>query len=383
MTTPGWYTDPLNRYEMRFWDGQSWTANVHANGAQLIDPEFGGSQTAQVSRHAAASSAPLAAAPGTTQPASQSIARLLNSMGADARARTTPSLATTLHGLGGSLVAIALIALLVGDDGSEGTVAVIAALIIGAAIALRLRLSSVYAVSSATIGAVVISIPLFALGIGLGDDADNPFAVWLIATILYLAAWMLPGFKGKTVLLGLGLFALVGTIGSISGPVDCDTVEDYSDWERLCSEDGILGTYAREVGRQGIIFLIGAAALLVSVWFLDRRGYRGTATGFIAAAMAAAGAGTTALVLNLDGAGGPLLVAIIGALVCYVGSAGERRATTWWGAALAASGTVAFLSVSLGIEDPSDIGIVALISAAVLIFAPLAARAIATAQSNP
>ncbi|MFZ4584018.1 MAG: exonuclease domain-containing protein [Acidimicrobiia bacterium] len=34
----GWYGDPLQRFEYRFWDGASWTAHVATNGVQAFDP---------------------------------------------------------------------------------------------------------------------------------------------------------------------------------------------------------------------------------------------------------------------------------------------------------------------------------------------------------
>jgi ribosomal protein L37E len=33
----GWYSDPLRRYEQRFWDGAAWTPNVSSHGVQSVD----------------------------------------------------------------------------------------------------------------------------------------------------------------------------------------------------------------------------------------------------------------------------------------------------------------------------------------------------------
>jgi Protein of unknown function (DUF2510) len=41
-TTPavpaGWYADPANRYELRYWDGSAWTEHVSRAGQQYTDP---------------------------------------------------------------------------------------------------------------------------------------------------------------------------------------------------------------------------------------------------------------------------------------------------------------------------------------------------------
>lgn len=39
---PAWHPDPSGRYELRWYDGTQWTANVSVNGQQLVDPEGNG-----------------------------------------------------------------------------------------------------------------------------------------------------------------------------------------------------------------------------------------------------------------------------------------------------------------------------------------------------
>jgi hypothetical protein len=34
----GWHPDPAGRHQLRYWDGQTWTANVSDNGQQSTDP---------------------------------------------------------------------------------------------------------------------------------------------------------------------------------------------------------------------------------------------------------------------------------------------------------------------------------------------------------
>ena len=38
-TTPAnWYPDPMNRHQLRYWNGTAWTENVSDNGVQSLDP---------------------------------------------------------------------------------------------------------------------------------------------------------------------------------------------------------------------------------------------------------------------------------------------------------------------------------------------------------
>jgi hypothetical protein len=34
----GWYADPAGRFELRYWDGGSWTEHVSRSGQQFTDP---------------------------------------------------------------------------------------------------------------------------------------------------------------------------------------------------------------------------------------------------------------------------------------------------------------------------------------------------------
>ena len=35
---PGWYADPMGRFELRYFNGTTWTADVSADGARFVDP---------------------------------------------------------------------------------------------------------------------------------------------------------------------------------------------------------------------------------------------------------------------------------------------------------------------------------------------------------
>jgi hypothetical protein len=35
---PGWYADPLGRFELRYFNGDEWTADVSNDGGRFVDP---------------------------------------------------------------------------------------------------------------------------------------------------------------------------------------------------------------------------------------------------------------------------------------------------------------------------------------------------------
>ncbi|MEO6470049.1 MAG: DUF4870 domain-containing protein [Acidimicrobiia bacterium] len=41
MTPAGWYPDPFGRYQVRYWDGEAWTANASTNGISAVDAPVG------------------------------------------------------------------------------------------------------------------------------------------------------------------------------------------------------------------------------------------------------------------------------------------------------------------------------------------------------
>ncbi|MGH3372835.1 MAG: DUF2510 domain-containing protein, partial [Nocardioidaceae bacterium] len=77
---PGWYADPFGRYEVRYWDGQSWTAHVSTGGTAATDEPVQGPSVPKVSRSAekvrrdvARAGATGAAAPGGGTPLTESV----------------------------------------------------------------------------------------------------------------------------------------------------------------------------------------------------------------------------------------------------------------------------------------------------------------------
>jgi hypothetical protein len=406
---PGWYNDPYGRYQQRYWDGEQWTGRVATNGVAQEDPmgastvvPFAIPPTAYTTPagSTAADTQQFAAAADLGDPNAQAAApepavggnvvtRFLDGMGDDARLRPRPSLRTALAGIGGVLLAIGVLVALAGDESDpRGKIIGISAGLLVAALALRLVVK-LPEVAAAAVGIVVVAIPTFAVAATIHDGASGVLT-FTVATALFLAAWALPGFKGRNLLLGLGALTLVGVFGTLTNDLTEDKCQSYiddGDYDRFFDEcqdyegDGSSNSFlpvevTDNLGGEGIVYLGSAALLLGLTWWLDRRGYHGTATGTVVAGLLAAVEGTALLANKFGGSTGPILVFVVGILVCLVGAHGARRATTWWGALLAAIGAVAFIAVQWEPDSVGSIGGVAIVSGVVLIAIPLLAAPI-------
>ncbi len=68
---PGWYADPLRRFELRYYNGSSWTADVSTDGDRFVDP-LGIELASQSSAGASISNASPTSAPTTNPQATNS-----------------------------------------------------------------------------------------------------------------------------------------------------------------------------------------------------------------------------------------------------------------------------------------------------------------------
>ena len=399
----GWYNDPHGRFQQRHWDGTAWTEHVATNGVQQVDPmgastvvpfatpasafrsPAGDARTAHGFAATADLSDPNAQAPLPQPPAEGNlVTRFLDGMGDDARLRPRPSLRTALAGIGGVMVAVGLLIAVVGENASRGKLAGVSLVLLLAALVLRL-LVKIPEVQAAAVGMAVVAIPTFA-GAATISDGSGGALTYLLGAALFLAAWALKGFRGRTLLLGLGLLTMVGVFSTLISDVSQDKCETYiedNDFDRYFEEcqsyvsDGSAGnlflpnSVTDNLGDQGIVYLVSAALLLAATWWLDRRGYHGTGTGTVVAGLISAVAGAALLADEFGDTGGPIMVVVVGVLVCLVGAHGARRSTTWWGALLASIGAVAFVAVQWEPQSVSSTGGVAIVTGAVLIVAPL------------
>lgn len=384
MSAPaGWHPDPYGRFAKRYWDGQQWTEHVvTGDERQQVDPmgtstaiPFATPESAQTTRRqpdgdgsaspghgfaATSSAVDPGGAPATApaRPDGGGFWGLLARMAPDSRTRPDPTLPIVLSGLGGVLAGGGIAALVIGDSSTRAKVVIAGVVITALCLVVRLAVPRPAEVRSAAIGGGIVGLAVLAAGI-VGDGfTDNDWVPAAVIAALFLAAWALPGFFGRTVMLGIGTFAVVA---AVAAAIDNDPVDPDA---RSVNVDV---PFFDRIGNQGYVFMVLGAALMGLVYLLDRRGFRGTATGLVAAGLSSTGLGLAALVTEFGETGGPLLSVMVGGLVCFVGSNGARRATTWTGALITAVAVAALVANLLEPASSGEVGLVGLLSAAALV----------------
>jgi len=339
---------------------------------------------------------PSAPSSGGTQGVNFNLWDFLNSLGDEAKTRRRPSLNQALSGLAGVLITLGWVALLTGDSGSLAGTYIGAMIAFGIGLVVRLKTSKSTEIHAAAVGVGITSLLTFCLVL-VGDTQMNPGLGLILTGIAHIAVWVLPGFRGRSIFLAFAALALIFGFSSLVGgeilTADrCDEYYygDYSELPDGCDDDLIYSDLPGEVGgflgKQGAVYLILGSALILSVITLDRRGYNAVGTALIPAGMVAVLIGSLLMAVTMANAGAGILGAIAGIAMCYVGSDGQRRALTWWGAATTSIGVSGFFIAAF---KPDSLGAVAgalIISGLVVGLIPLAiqkAQEAKAAQINP
>ena len=335
-------------------------------------------------------------ATGVSQGVKFNLWDFLNSLGNDAKTRRHPSLNQALSGLAGVLITLGWVALLTGDSGSLAGTYIGAMIAFGIGLVVRLKTSKSTELHAAAVGVGITSLLAFCLVL-VSDTQMNPGLGLILTGIAHIAVWVLPGYRGRSIFLGFAALALIFGFSSLVGGevLTADRCEEYyyddfGDVPDGCDDDLIYSDLPGEVGgflgKQGAVYLILGSALILGVITLDRRGYNAVGTALIPAGMVAVLIGSILMAVTMANAGAGILGAIAGIAMCYVGSEGQRRALTWWGAATTSIGISGFFIAAF---KPDSFGAIAgalIISGLVVGVIPLAiqkAQETRAAQSNP
>lgn len=412
--TPGWFNDPTRRYRGRYYDGRQWTDWVSDGGEPQRDPAgaphtdpHGAVEQPRTTRQPAAEHRPGAhepsgrerparraagrasgaaadGGPGPATAAGRSLAaatiepagiwKQLADVGPEVSRRPEPSLPSALGGAGGALAAAGVVAAFSGDSGNNAGRAIAGLLLIALGVFSGITPKATRELRAAGTAAAAVGIAIAAAALGAEmlspTSGVRTLAVpLLVATAAYIAAWLSPGLRGRPLMIALGALSALLTVAVLLG-----------------------GDSATALST---VLLLCAAGLLAFVVAADRRGLAGISTTAMVAALVAtlAGLGVASLAATGEwGVGGSadcalygicaapsktplvltgLLTFVVGLIVCLVGTTSGRRASSWYGAAISASGLVAFL---VTVIEPTR----ALANGAVLIVAGAALAGVAT-----
>ncbi|MEP7203567.1 MAG: DUF2510 domain-containing protein [Ilumatobacteraceae bacterium] len=352
-----WLPDPFGRFEQRYFDGSNWTAHVSSGGVQSVDP-LGTTMSVPFAT-------PTAGAPAA--PSATSSRAFLDGLGLDARERLPVQMSIALAGVGGAVAAVGIAGAIVGDGGVDNRARTIpaAVVLVVLAYAVRLGVKAQPELRSAAVGAAFVGIPAVAAAITSGGDGGGTM---LLAAVLLIAAWALPGMRGRPLMLGAGAIAIVLALTTVGGNSSSST--DLFD----------LGP-ADFIGGQTWIFVIVGIAFLAMVWWLDDNDFRGVGTSLVVAALLATALAVLKVVQNLGSTGGALLLAVAGLAVAVVGDHGQRRASTWFGVAVAAIGTVAVLFSAIDATTTTEVATTLFLSGAVLVIAAVIVKKVVASRA--
>jgi len=414
MATPAnWFPDPYGRFAQRYWDGAAWTAHViDGDGKQSVDPMGTSTVTPIVLPQTATgtgSSGPAAqgfAAP-LGQPTSEAgplpdpnrmtfdrdgdgdhdgddgaaLTRsaplgwsILDRMAPDSVRRPAPRVGEAIAGVGGAVAAVGIGMLFIGDGFKRGLVLLAAAIVLAAAVAIRLFVPAHREARAAAVGAGVVGIGFLTLAM-VGENPSKAWIPFLVAAALFLIAWLLPGFFGRPLMLGLAAGALIFGIAAAFSPGN-DRSCDPSSFDCEASSGPALPFGGVDLMDSGVALLVCSGLMLAGVVALDRKGYRGTATPIAGAALVGALGGLGLSAAYNRGSTASLLALLVGAALATVGAVGRRRATAWSGATLIGFGAIGLISNSIKPESTRGSGGTALLCGALLIAGAFAATAI-------
>jgi len=264
----------------------------------------------------------------------------------------------------------------VGDEGlSDGSrlPGIVLCLAVAVAGYVLLRLFGESPASSAGVTAIALAVPPLFYFLTFDDDGLPPWSaegILALSALVWLVSYVVGPAKGRPLLLGAGLVAVALlaiqlTEEPFSAGFDQVTfVEEapFSPDEPFPGDQSFGGEPDEpDPTTIGIILLLFGAAYLAAARLLDRRGFVGTATPFVVAALAALPSGIAFLGDGIDAAGAGVASVVAGLVVAWFGARSGRRASTVIGAGGVALGAVLVIADAMQDASPTSIGVALLL----------------------
>jgi hypothetical protein len=281
-------------------------------------------------------------------------AGLAGRLGWRAERRPRPGFAHVLGAAAGAFVVVGVVAFVVEADNEDPTVPGIIFTLLLLAVALLAGLRAAGPLRAACVTALVFAVPLlwfFALssggGFGSGDFGKGELrGVYLLTLVCYLVLYLGSWTKGRAIFLAGALLVFASWATFEIGDSNSGLVPFQSEIPATSSSSGLNISGASDTtDSTATVALIIGLVFLGAGFALDRRGYAGAATPFVAVGAIEALAGAIVLGGNDSLLLGGLLAIAAGAIVGLVGGHGDRRrATTWIGVIAVFGGCVAVIS---------------------------------------
>lgn len=236
---------------------------------------------------------------------------------------------------------------------------------------------------SAGVAAIAIAVPLvwlFAIvGGGSGPERGDFRLIMLLTIACYAVLYVIGWTRGRAVFLGLAVLVAAGwlvfEVADQATPFGFDVAAQVQR-HGLDDPGRALGGVGRDdsTTQTALTEILIAAVLLGGATALDRRGRAGAATPLLLVGSLYAIGGSMTLGIDVDnGYAAGVFIAIAGLAIGLVGTLGQRRATSWLGAATLLAGALVVIAkatddvVSGGDGAAAAFGAFALLGAAALL----------------
>ena len=268
-------------------------------------------------------------------------------MGWRVQRRPRPGFAHVLGAAAGAFVVVGVVAFVVEATSDDPTAPGVVLDLVLVAAALLVGLRAPGPIRSACVTAIVLAVPLvwfFAFFGGGTAGRGEIRGVYLLSMASYLVLYFFGWTKARAILLAGVLVFFAGWVvfevgnSSSSSPIPFQNEFNTSTSSTNFNVSDTTDSSATAALIVGLVFLGAAAGL-------DRRGYAGAATPFVAVGAIETLAGAIVLGGNESVLLGGLLAIAAGAAVGLVGGRGDRRrATTWIGVIAVFGGCVAIIA---------------------------------------
>jgi hypothetical protein len=328
----------------------------------------------------------------------------VDSLGDRGVRRAEPRTSVAVAGAGCALAVLGVL-VVAGDTGIDDATGdfnkvpgiLLAALVVTAGYAVLANVSRGALATAGTVAAS-LGVPPLLFFLTFDDSSSPPYStegILIVSTVAWLGSYALGPARGRPFFLGAGLIGVWLTLLQLTEDVLSSPFDLLGSY--VVIDDGSSGSFDPETGEIipidrlegpsapdpttiGLLSMGLGVAFVLASRRLDRQGRHGAATPFAVAALPCLFVGVIALADDLEAAGTGLLMVALGlGLACH-GASVWRRATTWIGAGVMASGAAVFLT-DMTPDDNVTIGGLLLVAGGIgMVFA---GHALSTAMQEP